>query len=217
MIDCPIKKIIGLIGAPRSGKDTVAKYLQESRNFEVLAFADQIKQEYGINKEDFEAAKLTGEIDKLRQELWDFSSAKIKIDPLYFIRPVIQIAESSERSIIISDVRTEQEFSALFELTTNKCIKLYGVRSSILNSSKIFDGTKISMEFYDDQYLSGRRIKEIVNPNKGLFDFYKQLSKYFFMEDIMDLSDMSEPDPNNLYKRNSVLADYIQQFDVIEP
>ena len=100
MIDYPHKKIYGLLGAPRAGKDTVAKYLQESRNFVSLAFADKIKEEYGLNKADFESAKISGHIDELRKDLWDFSDSKKKDDPLYFISQVLDDANSCKESNI---------------------------------------------------------------------------------------------------------------------
>src|SRR5690242_14178452 len=114
MVVFPKKRIFGLIGAPRSGKDTVANYLQETRNFGAMAFADKIKEEFGISKEDFEAAKIAGNIEDLRKKLWDFSAVKKKIDPLYFIKKVMDEANSYQKSTVITDIRTLDELEAFF-------------------------------------------------------------------------------------------------------
>ena len=46
MIGVPFKRAFGLVGAVRSGKDSVANFLVETRGFVPLAFADQIKEEF---------------------------------------------------------------------------------------------------------------------------------------------------------------------------
>jgi len=74
MIAFPFKRIYGLVGAMRTGKDSVANFLIETRGFKQIAFADQIKEEFGISKEDFEAAKIAGNIEELRSTDFAFSS-----------------------------------------------------------------------------------------------------------------------------------------------
>jgi hypothetical protein len=230
MVKFPNKRVFGLLGAPRSGKDEVAKYLQESRNFASMAFADKIKEEFGISKEDFETAKITGEINRLRQELWDFSAQKKKDDPEYFIRLVMEEAAEIEQSIVITDIRTEDEFNALFRHSplgvTNR---VYMVERSIDTwepvdkeySDYTIKGSKISASFYCNQ-ADKQKIKIIDNKEDGLYKFHQYLQGFFFKEDIMDLvgsSDLLDPDPKQIYNNKmwrSVVSDYISQFDIIE-
>jgi adenylate kinase family enzyme len=222
MIEYPYKRVFGLIGAPRSGKDTVAKYLQESRNFVTLAFADRIKEEFGISKEDFETAKITGEIDRLRKELWNFSDKKKAEDPNYFIRLVMEEADSLEESVVITDVRTENEFMAFFDfLPTDIITRIYNVNYDVekFDNDYIFTGTRISRDFYWHQRNTKERIKQIDNKENGLFAFYSKLSSFFFREDIMDLSgpsDLSEYDKQTYKEWRAIVSSYISQFDIRE-
>ena len=234
MVKYPNKRVFGLIGAPRSGKDTVARYLQESRNFASMAFADKIKEEYGVSKEDFETSKITGEIDRLRKELWDFSAEKKKDDPEYFIRLVMEETAKIERSVVITDIRTEDEFNALFEyLPADITKRVYIVRESVETWEKINKGcpgeykikdSKISKDFFCRQ-ITKQRIRRIDNDRNGLYKFYLYLSNFFFKEDIMDLvgpcsGDLLDPDPDKqiYYKKmwRETVSDYISQFDIIE-
>lgn len=234
MVKYPNKRVFGLIGAPRSGKDTVAKYLQESRNFASMAFADKIKEEYGISKEDFETAKITGEIDRLREELWNFSANKKKEDPEYFIRLVMEETAKIERSIVITDIRTEDEFNALFKYLPANIIKRVYMIGDSADAWESIDGdfcnykikdSKISKEFYCNQWIVKQRIRCIDNKRNGLYKFYLYLNNFFFKEDIMDLvgpcsDDLLDPDPDKqIYHKKmwrEIVSDYISQFDIIE-
>jgi len=232
MVSFPNKRVYGLIGAPRSGKDTVARYLQESRNFASVAFADKIKEEFGITNEDFEAAKITGEIGRLRKELWDFSARKKKDDPEYFIRLVMEEAAETKRSIVVTDIRTEDEFNALFKYLPADIVKrVYIVGESAATwepypnnkfDYKIKD-SKISRDFYCIQKNSKQKIRCIVNNRDGLYKFYSYLSNFFFKEDIMDLvgpsSDTSDDYDKQIYYNEmwrKIISSYISQFDIIE-
>lgn len=228
MIVYPHKRIFGLLGAPRSGKDTVAKYLQESRNFVAFAFADKIKEEYGISKEDFEAAKITGDIERLRQELWDFSAKKKLEDPQYFIRLVMEEATNTKESVVITDIRTEDEFYALFQYSPAGILtRVYNVNYDMEKYKDDYrlTGTKISRNFYCNQKIALGRIRQIDNKEPGLFNFYRKLEEFFFKEDIMDLCGPSDTDvPKqtsdnqtfNIEGWRSTVSAYISQFDIRE-
>jgi len=112
---------IGLIGAPGSGKDEVAKFLVEKRGFRRLAFADQIKASYfaeiGITDEEFKAARGTAIETVWRGGLWDYSSGmKYAHGDRYFIDPVLIKMEDSVEPVVISDIRTSEEFNAVKNL-----------------------------------------------------------------------------------------------------
>lgn len=234
MIEFPYKRVWALLGAPRSGKDTVSKYLQETRGFEVLAFGDQIKTEFGISIEDFEALKITGEIEELRKKLWAFSEQKKSEDPDYFIRGVMSKAINSKKSVVISDIRTEREFNALFTyIPSDLSPRVYGVDTDKAGAKERYEDdyrivdTKISRDFYCHHTITTQNIK-VVDTVDGLFKFFKHLDKYFFKEDIMDLSDpehkirlankyygsevYTQKEKDKLW--GSVLSNYIDQFNI---
>ncbi len=210
MIGFPFKRAFGLVGAMRTGKDSVANFLIETRGFKQMAFADQIKEEFGISKADFEAAKIAGNIEELRKRLWTFSAEKKKNDPKYFIKKVIDKAENDEDSIIITDIRTPEEFSAFLHMEA-RLKRVYWVRRSSI------------AEFDEDKCLAGSKLPEdmvancmspsskydlrcIQNDRRGLYEFYQYLDRFFFMEDITDI--WNEP----MLKSNVHL--YIDQFEV---
>lgn len=208
MIKYPNKRVFGLMGGPRTGKGLVGKYLQESRGFIQMAFADRIKEEYGISLKDFDAAKDTKDIERLRKELWKFSASKKKKDPEYFIRLVMEKAAQSERSVVITDIRTENEFNALFEyLPANIIKRVYMVGYSTTTGIK---DSEISKDFYSKQLIE-QNIRNIDNKKDGLYKFHMYLNNFFFKEDVVDLS----IDINYDKYRNTVCS-YISQFNIIE-
>ncbi|MFA5024049.1 MAG: hypothetical protein WC523_03795 [Patescibacteria group bacterium] len=206
MIRFPSKRIYGLIGPPRAGKDAVAQYLKETRGFVILAFADQIKQEFGISKEDFESAKISGNIEKIRQDLWDFSADMKKKDPNYFIHSLMERAEK-EQSVVISDVRTEDELDAIY---SNKfpIKRAYYIMDSERNDTdgEFIKGSKIKAQIIDKHIDADKDMRLIINNKKGLFYFYQELDRFFFNEDVGDmLSNESEI---------KAVRSYLQQFNV---
>lgn len=114
------KVIFGLLGAPRSGKDSVSRFLEDNYQFKSIAFADFIKIEFGISKEAFEEAKNTPQIDELRTELWKFSATKKAEDPWYFIKKAMEFAHNNVESIVVNDIRTPDELHAVFTYIPNK-------------------------------------------------------------------------------------------------
>ena len=111
---------IGLIGAPGSGKDEVAKFLVEKHGFKRLAFADQIKKSYfaaiEITEEEFKAARGTEKEEMWRSGLWEYSGqAKVVHGDRYFIDPIIKEVKEYPTPTVISDIRTDAEFQAAKE------------------------------------------------------------------------------------------------------
>jgi hypothetical protein len=111
---------IGLIGAPGSGKDEVAKFLVEKHGFKRLAFADQIKKSYfasiGITEEKFKAARGTGKEEMWRSGLWDYSGKmQIEHGDRFFIDPVLKEVKEHPAPTVISDIRTYKEFKVVKE------------------------------------------------------------------------------------------------------
>jgi len=205
MIDYPHKRIYALLGPPRAGKSTVAKYLQESRNFVALAFADKIKEEYGLDKEDFEAAKVSGHIGELRKKLWDFSDSKKKSDPLYFIKLVISEAIDTNQSVVITDIRTPEELVAI----NNIDAKVYFVCK---------DTKCLRDEFIEESKITSRYVKSkifpksdemgiILNYTDSSYKFIHQLEKVFFKEDLVNLSKIGD------WKS---VDGYVRQFNITE-
>jgi len=220
MIVFPFKRIFGLIGVPRSGKDSVSNFLQETREFVPLAFADRIKKEFGVSKEDFEAAKISGNIKELRDKLWAYSAEKTKDDPEYFIRLVMEQAANTKKSVIITDIRTEDEFNALFKYAPAENLpRIYHISSGDTNefSGDCLVESKISRGFL---LQNSGNIRFILNNKKesGLYAFYQALEHYFMVEDIMDLpeaqDDYDKQTIYNKHKYNSMVSSYMAQFEV---
>lgn len=205
------------------GKDTVAKFLQESRNFVAVAFADKIKEEYGVSIEDFEAAKISGEITKMRAELWKFSAEKKKEDPLYFIRKVMEDVVNSDKSVVITDIRTPDELRSFYE---------YGESDSIRRVYYIVDQANQEGSISDEGFIKESKLhrrdiipfldtpnmEHIINNSRmGVYKFSRTLEKFFFTEDIMDLSGPSDkPDPEDYIMWRRTYTHYIEQFNVME-
>jgi hypothetical protein len=213
MINFPYKKIYGVLGADRAGKNTVANYLQETRNFATFAFADKIKQEFGISKEDFEASKIAGNIEDLRQKLWDFSASKREKDPFYFIRKVINDTIYSDNSVIITDIRTMDEMNAFFDMDTGFHIKkLYLIKDEAElkpDDEGNFSGTKLPFDRILG-LIGDNKIKTLINRNNGLFNFLGELDKFFFIEDVLDLAGFGY----NTGGQKRIMSDYLSQFNV---
>ncbi len=216
MIEYPHKRIFGLLGAPRAGKDSVAKYLQESRDFVSMAFADKIKEEYGLNKGDFEAAKISGQIEELRKELWDFSASKKKDDPLYFIRQVLKEAYGYHKQVVITDIRTPEELDAFFLYDNKNCIRrTYIISRDYLNEDfsrkdGLLFGSKIDKNIMY-KYKKLDWMIDIKNKYDSLYHFMRYLDNFFFNEDIIDLANQQ----TDTWWRLTI-SKYVSQFNVNE-
>lgn len=208
MIAFPFKRVFGLIGAPRVGKDSVAQFLQESRGFKPMAFADRIKEEFGVTNEDFEAAKIAGNIEELRDKLWDFSAEKKRINPRYFIDLVTESIKETSDSVVVTDIRTQDELEAVTEVGG----RIYWVRKGLESKGDgLLLGSKLFLSFLHDEAEKGN-IRVIYNEVIGLYRFFQYLENYFFQEDTMDLSD-SPYDKQTDEKRRTMLS-YLGQFEV---
>ena len=128
---------IGLVGAPASGKDEVAKFLVEKHGFSRLAFADEIKKSYfasiGITEEDFKASRNTEQEKKWRSGLWDHSKEICqKNGPFAFIEPIIRKITESPTPIVISDIRTNLEFNAMKEIGASIILIVRNFREDLI-------------------------------------------------------------------------------------
>jgi hypothetical protein len=188
MIWFPHKRIFGLIGQPRAGKDEVAKYLSDTRNFEILAFADQIKEEFGVSKEEFEAAKIAGNIEALRKKLWDFSDKIKEEDPLHFINNIINKTIGLSKSVVITDIRTQDELEKFYSLPNARVYFI--IRDDIfVYKNDLLTGSKLPAKLIET-YLTGETIcdmRTIKNIENGVYYFHRELDDFFFKEDIKDL------------------------------
>ena len=216
MIAFPFKRIYALVGAMRTGKDSVANFLTETRGFKQIAFADQIKEDLGISKEDFEAAKIAGNIEELRTKLWAFSAQKKKNDSYYFIRKVIEKAVNSDESVIITDIRTPEELAAFLHMELNKYThlkRIYWVRGQEENEfdeNRCLAGSKLpesTIANYISPGLPEYDVRMVFNQKQsGLYSFYQQLDRFFFCEDIRDIWEDKEA--------RWRIWNYIDQFEV---
>ena len=211
MIEFPKKRVWGLLGAPRAGKNQVAQYLKESRGFATFAFADSIKEEFGISVENFEAAKITGKIEEIRQQLWEFSAIKKAQDPLYFINKVMGEAILIENSAVVTDIRTEDELLSFFN---HKADRIYWVRRNCEDVQDGFlKGSKIKCETINE-YINKDKIRILDNYSIGLFEFLVYMEDFFFKEDIIDLPALIGYKFDQTSWR-SAISNYLSRFKII--
>jgi hypothetical protein len=206
MIAFARKRIFGLIGAPRSGKDEIAKYLIETRGFEALAFADQVKEEFGISKEDFEAAKIAGNIEELREKLWNFSAKIREKEPLHFIKNVIDKANKTSKSVVITDIRTKDEFDEVFFASAARIY--WVIRGDVKFDNGLLPGSKLTestIKGYLNEDAWSHPIRTINNTAEGIYYLYQDLDKFFFLEDVKDLLHTSTEEG---------IVQYLEQYDV---
>jgi dephospho-CoA kinase len=79
-----VMHFIGLVGEAGAGKDTVAKYLAEKRGYRRVAFADEMKLFYGLQKSyRGSRADIIAQVNKNknREELISYGMAWRDIDP----------------------------------------------------------------------------------------------------------------------------------------
>ncbi len=127
-------KIIGIIGAIGSGKDTIAEYLIETQHFDKYAFASKVKDVacvvFGWNREMMEG--LTPKSRKWREEVdeyWGITPREAMqkigtemfrkhIDDQIWIKALIREIQykSNSRRIVITDCRFENEIQAVKDM-----------------------------------------------------------------------------------------------------
>ena len=160
-------------------------------------------------------AKVSGKIEQIRKDLWNFSAEKKKINSLYFVEKVIEQACVETRSVVITDVRTIDELDAVSNLNIEDVM----TRVYMVVRGKMFDDNgKIFGSEIDDKTIAAYEAKEslryIMNDGKfgeggGLYKFLRTLEKYFFIEDIADMFEAN-------YTSRELIRLYVKQFDVIE-
>jgi hypothetical protein len=146
---------IGLIGAPRSGKSLIGKYFVQEKEFRALAFADLIKKDFFANSQysekEFEVAKkFDPDLERqIRKELWKYSDEKRKkFGDLYFIAPIVYEVDTYDGNIIVTDIRTQEEFCALEKVGIKFVVV---VRDIFPNKENGVQGTRISYNKVSDK------------------------------------------------------------------
>ncbi|MFA5048427.1 MAG: hypothetical protein WC516_05400 [Patescibacteria group bacterium] len=183
--------IIGLIGAPGAGKDTVADFFVEHKSFKRLAFADKIKEGYyaetGYSEEQFKLARGTILEQQIREGLWEYSARiKKEFGQAYFIHQVIE--NIGKNDIIVTDVRTDLE---LFMLEKDCKARMVVVLRNFKEElkGKILPGTKLKLS----KIINYPKFWNIQN---SLDETYIELYKFF--EELQEI-DM-DPDGESFTK-----------------
>ena len=109
---------LGLVGPMRAGKDMVADWLMKNRDFKRFAIADRIKTAYfafmGYSAEKFEQDKGALKGQEMRAGLWEYSDCiKAHYGERVFIDHMLEEAGACGQNVIVTDVRTAQEVSAM--------------------------------------------------------------------------------------------------------
>lgn len=97
---------IALLGAARSGKDTIGKYLYDNYGYNRYAFGDELKRHYH---------EIFGEADhKPRQGYQAFGQAMRTVEPDIWIRRMFDsINEMQPDKIVVTDCRQPNEYERL--------------------------------------------------------------------------------------------------------
>lgn len=144
--------LIGLVGKKFSGKDTVGKHLTQQYAFERVSFADRLKSHcqirYGFKDSQLEATKDT--IDERwgftpRQTFKDTGMAYRKIDPNYWSNQVEFDIVTSDKDIVVTDVRFQNEADMI---SKNGGILLRIMRSDTENDDHISETSLDSINVY---------------------------------------------------------------------
>jgi hypothetical protein len=182
--------VIGLIGAPKVGKDeVVSKRLVEKYNFKRLAFADKIKELYykeiGITEKYFKDCCNKVEEKEIRNGLWKYSDKMRKIyGNLYFITPVIT-ETLKEDKVIITDIRTQNELYEVI-LCTYKPKIFVVIRGDIIKEGDNFPGTRISYDCIQSFLrVAPTCFFEFRNNFNTLDEAYKDFDNFYENEVIM--------------------------------
>lgn len=165
--------IIGLIGAPESGKDAIANFFIEHKSFKRLAFADKIKEgfyaETGYNEEQFKLSRGTPLELQIRNGLWEYSD-KIckKFGQGYFVEQVIS---NINGNVVITDVRTDIELDTLETKCSAKILLVLRDFKKEL-AGEILPGTKLKL----NRIISYSKIWNISRLEDTYTDLYRIFS-----------------------------------------
>lgn len=171
------KTVVGLIGAPASGKDVLADFLVEERGFRRFAFADRVKEGYyaesGYNESKFKAFRGTELEQDIRRGLWEYSDRMRKQHgELYFVMPVIADIDRSLQPAVVSDVRTPEE---LEQLQPFKPVMIHVVRDVLTElNTGLVPGTRIKRFSWNED---GQRL--FINDYGDLQQLWKALPGFF--------------------------------------
>lgn len=121
----------------RGGKDTLADYLVEKRNFRRVGFADALKDEVSastgipraeFDDEDLKETAADGQTMTRRQLLQEFGSWKRSLDPSYFTRQcrsTVRKLLQKGISVVVSDARFPNELeSSEFNLDEKQILRI---------------------------------------------------------------------------------------------
>lgn len=139
--------LIGVGGSPRSGKDTIAKYLESEHGFHRYAFADYLKwiatEYFGFSKEELWDNK-TEESRRFLQNLGAFCT---DIDPEMFINKVVSKMKADQKKCaadgvpylaVVSDVRKKIEMD-LFSRNSTAFLVYDTIMNSGVSMKNAFD------------------------------------------------------------------------------
>lgn len=181
------KKLIGILGKKRSGKDTSGDYLVEKYNFKKYAFADPIKeicrilfdfneeQLYGEKKEAVDFRWYLTPRDAFQKIGTEFGQndinnyfprmkERLKDEIIWIKLFKIWYEKNKNHDIVITDVRFQHEIDAIKSLGGN-IIKV--------NRNNIANDKHISENYVDN--VDKNEIYYFINNNYKLEDLYSQI------------------------------------------
>lgn len=161
-----MKNII-LLGKMGSGKTTVAEYLQDNYDYNILSFATPVKQiaikRFGMRNKDRRLLQVIGETSRI-------------IKPTVWIEKLVEKIEK-DKQYVIDDCRTQLEFDIL--VLDNNFIPIFiGAWEQIRVMRCINAGQEVSRKYLDDITETG--FDEIANMC-ALNDKYIKIKTYTIM------------------------------------
>ena len=120
-------------------------------------------------------------------------------------------AEKENKPVVITDIRTEEELSAIFNINHSRVYWIRGLREEEINEKGFLVDSKLQEAVIANCLSPGLPeydMRCILNEKRtGLYAFYRKLDHFFFKEDIKDIHDMEKP-------FIMIGGDYIDQFEV---
>lgn len=165
---------IALLGRARSGKTTVARYLQEQYDYIEFAFGEELKRH---------ADEIFGKSEKKDRKLYQWFGEKMReYDPLVWVKIVDRGIDEHEKQwsnpVIISDMRQKHEYEYAIEKEF-LIIKIESDMNTRINRMiELNDDFTVKDLTHDTEQVVDELAPHIVLQNNGnLDDLYRKVTK----------------------------------------
>lgn len=139
--------LIGVVGKPRTGKDSVSDFLVDNHGFHKYTFANYLKwlciEYFGYTKEEMWGEKT----EESRRFLHQLGKLLTDMDPNFFVKRIIEqirrdyansVETGEEYRAVVSDVRTDAELN-LFDRSSSTFLIPDKIMDSGVSLTNAFD------------------------------------------------------------------------------